>query len=191
MIEINLLPQELKIKAKKKERQIKSRQILYFIPLLFIILLLVHGYLIGVLVFKNIQLTALNNKWQKLQPQVKTLEEFKEKYELVSQDSRVIQQLTKQRISWAKKLNKLSFNLPSGVWFNEILVTAKDFTLKASVVSLQKDEMNLINQFIENLKKDNDFFSDFSNLELNSVQKNIIGGYDVADFVLSGKLKPR
>jgi Tfp pilus assembly protein PilN len=191
MIEINLLPQELKIKAKKKERQIKSRQILYFIPLLFIILLLVHGYLIGVLVFKNIQLTALNNKWQKLQPQVKTLEEFKEKYELVSQDSRVIQQLTSQRLNWAQKLNKLSFNLPSGVWFNEILVTAKDFILKASVVSLQKDEMNLINQFIERLKKDNEFFKDFSSLELNSVQKNVIGGYDVADFVLSGKLKPR
>jgi len=187
MIEINLLPEELKIKAQKKNRDIKSRQILYFIPALFIILLLVHSYLIAALVIKNIQLTALNSKWQKLRPQVVKIEEFKKNYELVSQDTRVIQQLVNQRVNWAEKLNKLSLNLPSGIWFNEILVTPKEFILNASVISLQKDEMSLINQFMESLKNDNAFSKDFSNPELESVQKTVIGGYDVAIFALIAK----
>jgi Tfp pilus assembly protein PilN len=101
----------------------------------------------------------------------------------------MIQQLIGQRINWAEKLNKLSLNLPSGVWFNEIQVNSKEFILKASVISLQKEEMNLINAFIDNLKNDKDFFKDFNNLELNSAQKRVIGGYDVTDFILVGILK--
>ena len=187
MIEINLLPEELKIKAQKKGRDIKTRQILYFIPALFIILLLVHSYLIGALVLKNIQLMVLNTKWQKLRPQVLKIEEFKKNNELVSQDSRVIQQLVNQRVNWAEKLNKLSLNLPSGMWFNEILVKPKEFILNASVVSLQKDEMSLINQFIENLNNVNAFSKDVPNLELESIQKTVIGGYDVTTFTLIAK----
>jgi len=56
-------------------------------------------------------------------------------------------------------------------------------------VSLQQEEMNAINKFMDNLKKDSVFLKDFSNLELTSVQKKVIGGYDIADFVLSAKLK--
>lgn len=189
MIEINLLPEELKIKKEKAAKAIKSRQVLYFIPLIFLVLIITHAYLISSLVVKSLQLRALNNKWQQLQPQKKKLEDFKGEYQTLSQDDNTIKQFTSQRIIWSAKLNKLSLNLPPGTWFREISVNGKNFALRGSVVSLQKEEMDLINKFIDNLKKDRDYINDFNNLELTSVQTKIIGGYDVTDFVLLGALK--
>lgn len=187
MIEINLLPEELKIKARK--RGFKPRQILYFIPLVFLILIIIHLYLAGTLIIRNFRLNALNKRWHNLEPQRKNLEEFQKEYVVLSDDAKVIQQLISQRTNWSEKLNKLSLRLPYGVWFNEISVTPSDFILRGSVVSLQKEEMNLINKFMDNLKSDSGFFKDFNNLELSSVQRKVIGGYDVIDFTLVGKLK--
>lgn len=187
MIEINLLPQELKIKSKKVG--LEPSYFLYLVPLLFGILICVHVYLAILGIAKNCQFHALNNRWQKVAPQRKTLEDFKKEHELLSSDANIIQQLTAQRINWSEKLNKLSLNLPSGIWFDEIIVTSLDFTLRGSVVSLQKEEFGLINKFINNLKNDEGFFKFFNNLELSSVQRRVIGGYDVVGFVLVGTLK--
>ena len=189
MIEINLLAEELKVKLKKKASSAQSKQILFFIPLILGLLVAIHLYLLSVTLTKGVQLAALNNKWQRLQPQRKILEDFKKEFEGVSKDASALQKLASQRIIWAEKLNKLSLDLPAGIWFREITVTRKDFNLKASVVSLQKDEMNLINRFIENLKKDAAFFKEFKTLELTSVQVRAVGGYDVTDFGLLGTFK--
>lgn len=189
MIEINLLPDELKVKLKKKAITAQSKQILYFVPVVLGLLLVIHIYLISITLTRGVHLAALNNKWQRLQPQRKMLEDFKKEYEGETKYSSVIQKINNQRIVWAEKLNKLSLDLPAGVWFKEITITRKDFALKASVVSLGKDEMNLINKFIESLKKDVNFFKDFKGLELTSVQAKVIGGYDVTEFNLVGTLK--
>ena len=189
MIEINLLAEELKVTLKKKTRSAQSKQILFFVPVILGLLVVVHLCLLSVTLTKGVQLTALNNKWQRLQPQRKMLEDFKKEFEGVSKDASALQKLASQRIIWAEKLNKLSLDLPAGIWFREITVTRKDFNLKASVVSLQKDEMNLINRFIENLKKDAAFLNAFKTLELTSVQVRAVGGYDVTDFGLLGTFK--
>lgn len=189
MIEINVLPEELKIKAKKIG--IEPRQILYFIPLVFLILVIIHIYLAGTLIIRNFRLNALNNKWHNLEPQRKTWEDFQREYVVLSDDAKVIQQLISQRINWSEKLNKLSLQLPYGVWFNEISLTSSDLILRGSVISLQKEEMNLINKFMDNLKNDTGFFKDFNTIELSSIQRKVIGGYDVIDFNLAGKLKSR
>lgn len=189
MIEINLLPEESKLKTKKRIYDVRLRWILYLIPLIFAILIIIHMGLAGVLIIRNFQLRELHNKWKSLKPQRKLVEDFKKEYQGLSQEARMIQQLISQRINWAQNLNKLSLNLPSGVWFNEIQVNSKEFILKASVISLQKEEMSLINAFIDNLKNDKDFFRDFNNLELTSAQRKVIGGYDVTDFILVGTLK--
>jgi len=48
--------------------------------------------------------------------------------------------------------------------------------------------MDLINAFMGSLKADRDFISDFSNIEIGSVQRKTIGSYDVVDFVLTATL---
>ena len=184
MIEINLLPENLK--EKKGARNIDYRKILFFIPAIFAILLISHFYLLGVQIIRNARLGPLNKKWQQLAPQKKNLEAFQPQ---LSGSAKAIQELTAQRVNWANKLNKLSQYLPRGIWFTEMTVSGKDFNLKGAVISLEKQEMALINKFMDSLYSDAAFFKDFSKLELGSSQRKTIGGYDVAEFILTGNLK--
>ena len=190
MIEINLLPEELKADLKKQALSPILKQATAVAFLILGLLVLLHLGLMGILAAKSVQLNALNARWQTLQPKLKLVQEFKSEGTVSSQSANSIQQLVSKRVAWSKKLNRLSLNLPSGVWFNEISATLKkEFVLRGSVVSLKKEEMSLINQFIDNLKKDADFFKDFSKIEMSSAQSEEIGGYEVNDFVISGTLK--
>jgi Tfp pilus assembly protein PilN len=99
--------------------------------------------------------------------------------------------LNSKRVLWAAKLNKLSLNLPSGVWFNQITINAKDIVIQGSVISLVKEEIGLINKLLENLKIDSEFSGDFTSFELSNVQKKNVAGYVIADFILTGVLKAR
>jgi Tfp pilus assembly protein PilN len=192
MIEINLLPEELKVKTKRLGKvSIESKYFLYLIPLVSAVLILVHICLAAVGIVKGLQFSQLNNKWKKLQPQRELLNNLKKEYDVVASNAELIQELNSRRLNWSEKLNRLSRDLPSGIWFNEILVSRKDFVLKASVVSLQKEEMSLINKFMDSLKNDTRFLIDFNKLELGLVQKKSVGGYDVVDFILTAKLKAK
>lgn len=189
MIEINLLSQEEKVKTKKIGKlSIEPKYFLYIVPLILALLILVHLCIATVSIVKNIQFGALNNKWQGLKPQRDLVDNLKKQYDLSASDAQLINQLDSRKVKWSDKLNRLSTNLPSGIWFNEIQVSLKDFILKASVASLEKEEMSLIKAFIDNLKKDTLFLKDFTGLELSSVQKKSIGGYDVIDFILTANL---
>jgi Tfp pilus assembly protein PilN len=192
MIEINLLPDNLKIKGKRNYADPDYLlRLAPLIPLGFLaIFILINLYLLTVNISKNLQLSYYNNKWKRLGTERKILEDFRKKYDvLFSADSKIIQKLVSQRINWPEKINKLSLNLPSGVWFNELSFKQKSFVLKGTAVSLQKEEVNLINKFIDNLKKDKGFFMYFNTLELGPVLRKVISGYDVVDFVLNGTTK--
>jgi len=193
MIEINLLPEELKAEPKSKKIGVglQPKQILSLIPFIFGILICMHFCLLVVNVIKGSQFNILNNKWQKFEPQRKILDGFSKEYALLSEDALASQQFVGQRINWSEKLNNLSLKLPSGVWLNEIIVSQKDFIVRGSVVSLKAEEMNLVKIFIDNLKNNTAFIKDFDSLELGSVQRRTVGGYDIVDFNLAGDLKPR
>lgn len=187
MIEINLLPQELRITRKSSPIDLKSAP--YIIGAIFSIVILAHIILIITFLFKSYSLHRIENNWKILEPDRRLLESLKREYTTAVFDSKVIQEIMAQRVNWPEKLNKLSLYLPSGVWFEEVSFLNKDFRLRGSVVSLQKEEINLINNFVESLKKDNNFFAGFNSLELGSMQRKTIGSYDVVDFILTGKLK--
>jgi Tfp pilus assembly protein PilN len=197
MIEINLLPEELRnrvVKAAKPEviksgSKLNPQLMILLVPLFFILLILAHIYFIVLGVSRSSQLGFLKARWEKIAPERKTLDDFNAENSLISGDTQVIRKLTNERITWADKLNKLSFVLPPGVWFQSISVTNKDFSLMGSVVSPKREEITLLRQLIDNLKNDHDFFKDFSSLELGSIQKMSIQGYEVTDFTLIGTFK--
>jgi len=197
MIEINLLPQELRVekKVKKLQENVVSgfgpKHALLLIPLILIVLIILHLYLGVAIVAKSSQLNSLNNKWAKLQNERTLVGNFKRQNSLMSEDAVALQQMVNMRVLWSPKLNKLSLGIPPGIWFNAINITAKEFTINCSVVSLQREEIAFINRFLDNLKNDPVFFNDFLTLELGSVQKKTIGSYEVSDFSLNGSLKTK
>ncbi len=201
MIEINLLPQELRVKTREKASEqvivitttgfSLDKLFIYAIPALLAGFILAHLYFAVISVSKNGQLASLKRKWTDLEPQKKILDEFNQQYSAVSQGAGLTQLLISQRTLWAQKLNKLSLDLPAGVWFNDLALSKQNLTIQGSVISLQKEELSLINKLLDNLKSDQGFFKDFSNFELTNVQKKNIGSYDIADFVLVGALKSK
>jgi len=188
VIEINLLPPEYKEKIKKEQ----ARPPIYiFFLLLAILILLFLNLTLGVFfLFKGIQKGTISFQWNAMKSQRQEVERFKEKYETVTQDSRFIQQFLNKRLNWAEKLNQLSLDLPAGIWFASITYNKQNrFTLEGSTVSLQKNEVELINNFLENLKKDQTFFKDFKRLDLGPLRRREIKSYDVVDFVFFGETK--
>jgi len=201
MIEINLLPEELRVKTKQKvfEQQVvitnttgftQEKMFIYALPAILVIFVLMHFYFAIVGIVKGGQLASLNRKWLDLSPQKKVFDEYNQQYSSASADASFTQLLINQRTLWAQKLNKLSLNLPPGVWFNDITVSKQSFTISGSVISMQKDELSLINRLLDNLKADKNF-SDFTSFELSNVQKRTLGSYDLSDFVLTGSLKTK
>jgi len=193
MIEINLLPAELRVKAKAKKTAINlaPNNLKYLIPVILGVLILVHFYVMILSLGKSSQYRKLNEKWVKLEPQKKTLESYNSENASLSESAKAVQKFVDLRINWSEKLNKLSIYLPSGIWFNELHASAKELVLRASVITLQNNEMELIAKLIEGLKKDAGFFKGFTSLELGSVQHRSIGSYDIAEFTLTASFKSK
>ena len=193
MIEINLSSQDLKAgtRGKKAFADLGIKYLIYAIPAAFALLIFMHLFLALLALVGNIQLSALEKKWKALEPQRKTLDEFKQQYAAYGQDADLIKQLTQQRISWSEKLNRLSLDLPSGIWLYDVSANPGEFTLRGSVVSPEKLEMALIKRLIDNLKSDSIFFKDFTAIELGPLQSKMVAGYDITDFNLKGILKTK
>jgi flagellar biosynthesis protein FlhB len=187
MIEINLLPQELQLKT--KSTHVDAKNFLYLIPCVLAVVLVWHICLGIAQVSLSAQLKSLNKKWQELEPKRKIWETASKQFNSSPQDVELMQQLIKERVLWAEKLNLLSEKLPAGIWYNEISVSNKVFLLRGSVVSLEKQEVLLINKFLNNLKEEQLFFKHFDNLESGQMQREEIGGYDVMNFTINGKMK--
>jgi Tfp pilus assembly protein PilN len=191
MIEINLLPEELKVKAEasKKTQNLDPRYFLYLIPFTVAVLLSVHLYLGGWFLIRRHELARLEKTWQGLEANRRQLEEFNKENTVFRHDTSMVKTLLGQRVAWSQRLNKLSHAIPSGIWLTELSLTTREFTLRGSVISLEKDEMALVKRFVDSLKEDSSFFDCFSILELSSVQRKTIGSFDVLDFTLIGSLK--
>ena len=187
MIEINLLPEELK-KAKGKPN-ILPQLLIYIVPAVFALLIIIHLYLGALYLFKSRQKSAVENEWSQLESKRQEVDRWKQQYNISNQYTQQIGQLLQARLTFAKKLESLSDNLPNGIWFNRLNVKDGKFRLEASVVSLKKEQLSLINDFLRALKKDEDFFKDFGILELGHMNVRAIGAFSVMDFVLSGELK--
>lgn len=187
MIEINFLPVESQ--KNPKAAGMWPGVFIYAVPAVFLILMLAHLYLALLGVSLNHKYSVLNNKWKSFESQRKQVEDEKKKYNLVSHDALAVQGFTKGTLNWPEKLNLLSLNLPSGIWFNEIELAGKNFVLKGAVISLEKQEVSLINKFLLNLKSSGDFSGGFAKLELGPVKRDNIGGYDIINFVLEGALE--
>jgi Tfp pilus assembly protein PilN len=192
MIEINLLPEELKPKKQVHlpiPASFTPQHLIYLAAGALGILVFIHVVLLLLMIKNGAQLSSLNSKWKALEPEKVILDNLRKEFEVSAGDARAAQQIGAQRDGWARKLNRLSLDLPSGVWLDDLSLSGKDFLLKASAVSLQKEELTLINKFLEGLKADAEFFGAFQSLELGPLQRRSVGGYDILDFVLIGKLK--
>jgi len=197
MIEINLLPEELRSKVARPDRPVSAggpvkrgvKLLTLIISLGLALLVVTHIFIVFLDMGRSMRLNALKGKWEKALPQRKALEEFNTGHSLLLGDSQSMQRLLTERIIWSEKLNRISLSLPEGVWLEYLSVSGKEFYLRGKAVSAEKKEVSLIRDFIDEIKGKPGFIKNFNSLELTSIQKGVIGAYEVADFSLTGSLR--
>jgi len=159
--------------------------IIYLIPILVALILCLHVYFGVFALFLGSKQMLMNNQWNQMQSQRTALENFKKQDTVLSPDSKELLGLLRQRINWSEKLNSLAVDLPYGIWFRDLSANNRELSIQGSAISLQKEEMSIINTYINNLKNDLEFFKDFANIELKSVQTKNAGTFDMVEFILS------
>jgi Tfp pilus assembly protein PilN len=194
MIEVNLLPQDLR-KEKKRFNvnmpELPSPNLNKVIMVAVAILVVIHIILTVNLVIKKVRLARLSKLWEEeLGPVKKDLDKLKKDMNLMENKVRTIEQLTTgAKIIWSEKLNMISNVIPNGVWLTRIFCSENSLDIEGSAVSKKGEEMLLVGKFANNLKKEKRFYSGFRDLEVSSIKRRKIGPVEIVDFLIIVSLK--
>jgi len=194
MIDINLIPADLRKNAQGKENALTiniPHEIILGVSVGLVFILVSVHLVLGVIWLRaNGRLSQYNAKWQEVLPDktyrdsiIKETGELKKKFTMISEMT------TKKAFLWAPKLNIISDSLPKGVWIRKMTLDKVGLTIEGSVVSKNQNEINNVGKFLSALRQNNEFMKDFSSLEENSIQGGKNNAVEVTDFSVMAKLK--
>lgn len=195
MIELNLLPKELRKKEKKPLPKIKIVPIAIGVAAT---LVSVHLIFVAVVFAKSMTLKHLKSKWQEMQP-LKTKTETMYA-EIADLDKRMtaIRKIARPQLDWVRMLSGLNQAVTPSVWLFEFKPVAgkgaqQNITSGTPATYLQISGYALggsqqgtasVAKFINSLKKTQDFYVYFDDVELEMINSRTIAGEDVMLFKL-------
>jgi len=193
MIEINLLPENLRKENKKYKINIPTIPKKKLFKIFFAVaglLIFIHVFLTTVLVVKKVRLSGLTKQWEDIRPIKEEIDLLKKDMNFAEDKVRTIERLTTgTKIIWSEKLNIISNVIPDGVWLRRVFISGYDFEIEGSAVSKRGEEMIVVGKFANNLKKNNRFYCDFEDIEIGSIKRRKIGSIEIVDFVIRASLK--
>ena len=227
MIEINLLPEELRKKEPQFKKVDMSKLSLEGIPVLkiagaaFGVLVAIQLLLFFIGIYTRTQYVSLENRCQKLLPRKTEADGLKKQVDTINKKIKAIDELMVKRFSWAKKLDDLSDSMTPGIWLNELSYNEKIAEAPAAAADLvpaakknsgqgsvqkavrpEKTAMRyliisgyassmgeegtaLIGKFIQSLKDNASFYSDFKDIELGNIKRDKIEDQEVMSFKIT------
>jgi Tfp pilus assembly protein PilN len=195
MIEINLLPLEL------REKRIISFEEIFKAKIIFSVLaclLLFHLFLYTLNIISKKKLDIIEGNWQQLSSKREKIKQLNSELTKLNEKAPLIEQLISKRLLWSQTLNRISDLIVNGVWLSELRFDKQKteggefleyLTIHGSAASRTKDEPALIGRFMQNLKEDSVFSANFPEVELGPIQKRLINQTEIMDFVLICRLK--
>jgi len=219
MIEINLLPVELR----KKRRKIELPEI----PIIPIVAFIVAGMVIiqlllgGLTFLSKRQLASLEKKWKELAPKKSELDKIKKEISDIDKQGQTVDTLIAKRLSWSGILNEINDSLTPNIWLSEFLYSErnvaaaersnkllakkvarakrtsatrsyKERTLTLSGYALGRggDATDYITRFVESLKDNSEFAAHFAEIEQGPIKKAIIQDQEVMSFTVICEFYP-
>lgn len=147
-----------------------------------VLILLVALLLIGSAVRKR-QIMSLMSKEQAMSSEKAQAEEVNKDILFMMAKMAELNEVTKRKFFWSQKLNELSNIVLPGIWFTRVYTDAEGrFIIEGSVVSKKQEAMATVGKFMKDIRENQSFFKDFSNVKLESVQRKGAGERDVVDF---------
>ena len=193
MIDINLIPPHLRKKEKSRllgKVNIPLEVIIGCGGGLLVLLGIVHVLLLFVNIGKLAQHKTLQKQWETMRPGKENVDSVVNEMRVFQGKYKAIEDITgKSGLSWAQKLNILSDNLPRGVWLKKIALNEEILFIEGSAISKEITEIISIHHLTSNLKADDHFLEYFTDFELGSIQRRKIKNVEIADFVITMKVK--
>jgi len=227
MIEINLLPPEMRKKESKfksielGEFDIKNLPIANIAITTGVVILLVHSLLFLVGIYSKSNTAKLSKQYNSMISQKNEAVNLKAQIDLINKKVSAIDELMVKRFSWAKKLNDLSDSVTPGIWLSsfeydeklgerstQLIAKNGNGNGKAPVLkpstekvmiryliisgyasSMGEQGTALIGKFIQSLKDNAGFYSDFNDIELGSIKSERIQDQEVMSFKLTCMFK--
>ncbi len=183
MIKINILPDELRIKtqayALPKDTMVKVS----FFAVSFLVG--VHLILLLVTIFKFFVVSGYESKLPGLEPKIVYLESIKKELNVLESKTKVIDELARKNTPWSVCLYKLSKNLPSGIWFEQLILKDELFTVTGKVVSRSDNDLSVLNVYLNRINQDPRFRS----VKLSDIKKTVFRNQEVTTFSIRGMLQ--
>ena len=191
LVELDLLPKEL-VPVKYNIQKIAAIEICIGIAILGLV------YITGIpALFKLNKQIASTQKIRTESPGLsladKSNAELKKIQETWQQRRNILATFTKQRISWHQKLTKLAQIIPKETWITQLtlgdsigIIGSRVLILKCTTYT--KDpakEIELSNSFFQKLKENPVFMDGLKGINLGTITKVKIDGYEVVNFDIS------
>lgn len=186
MIEINLLPQELR-KRQALQFALPQKYLNNALLLVIALIALLHILLQALIIANNLMFTYAERRLANIQPQKRLVDEMKSEVQKYKTLEDLFLQLGTQRIRSAPVLNFISDNLPQGVWLTEFSLSKEGWEFRGACVSVTAGEMAQIGKLLNALKQDAHINKVFPELELAQVARKKLGATEVVEFIISSK----
>lgn len=195
MIKINFVPENLRKKRKSEIlpsfiRTIPEETLWGLVGGLIVLLFIVSAFLQAIVFVKFSQRAKLNRQWQEISPAKENVDRvLNELRALQSKIAAIEEVTTAKRIFWAQKLNDISDGLPRGLWLTKVSLDERVLLIEGSAVSKIRDEVISVGNFVTSLKDKKTFMMNLEDVEMGPVQRRQIKSVEVADFLITVKLR--
>lgn len=189
MIEINLLPEELRLKKIKMAppgaENIPVPQIIIGV---IVILIIAHVSVFLLSVSARGGLAKLNKAWNSDAPKQKEIVSLQNELQEAEEKVKAVRDLSQKRVNWPMILNKLSDIVPNDIWFSDMSFEKRNNGNILSIQGFAKDASQIgtdsIVKFVNTLKADNEFTSYFRKIEVTGIQNRLYAQKEVRGFTL-------
>ncbi|MFH1645656.1 MAG: hypothetical protein ABIB11_04465 [Candidatus Omnitrophota bacterium] len=194
---------------------VKNANIIPIVVAVFLFLVFAHGFLAWFVISQKAGLRKLQLECELLVPGQKKAQALKTKVLALDEKVTVIEDLSEGGVFWPKKLYDLSSAMVDGVWLDLLylklqtdreeepvtaavtpgaapvaaqikIVMRQILVLEGRAVSSNDiDETAVVGRFIKSLKEHKDFFNDFEDIKLFSVERETVGDIEVMNFVIN------
>ncbi len=187
MIELNLLPQELRNKKKDLFQGLPDIPLIPICVSVLVVLFTIHGALVFTTATNGKLLKKLETKWAEIQPDEKKTNEIAAETSLLEKKAAALREIAMPNISWAGLLKGLNKAIIANVWLFELKLTGDSpLVLEVSGYALGKSEKatSVAAKFITSLEMSKDFSDYFERIELENMQNSEFDGEECMTFKL-------
>lgn len=199
MIEINLLPEELR-KKKRQPLKLPKLPALPIVAGIIGFLIFIQVLLLIMVQAKKASFNSLNKRLTSISASSAEAKALENRLKEFSSKVDAANRLSSSRFNWAKKLNDLSDSVVSGIWLRRIYVKRTESSAKSAVptqllilegssIVSGAEEPGSVGKFVNSLKDNGSFSEDFDEIELTKVERRKIGRTEVIDFIIACHFK--